>query len=515
MSSVFAKSLSALVSAWEGTWVDAPESVTDTIVTGVCQDSRLCAAGDAYFALTGASNHGYEFALSAVKNGATAVLVSPDVATQYDGITQQLKSSAIPVIGIVELDQKVSGLAAEFYGHPSKQLTVVAVTGTDGKTSVCQFVKEALSLAGTLCGYIGTLGWGVEGVEGSTALTTPDSVAMQRILAAMHEAGAKVVALEASSHGIATGRLNDVHVDVAVLTNLGRDHLDFHETEEAYAEAKADLFRWPSLKAIVVNGDDALGQSLIKEISANESVDVHVFSNQVSVCQSASAQSAKAYKSDNILLSRAGLQFDLSDGDETFEVVTPLYGRFNVENLSACYAVLRACGFAANDSVDSLAQLGRVPGRMEPFTEFARPMVVVDYAHTPQALGAAIKAVREHARGEVWVVFGCGGDRDPGKRVLMAQAAETADHVILTDDNPRTENAAHIRLMIVHGFSAPSVPLEIGDRKRAIQFAIWHAQPDDVVLVAGKGHEDYQIVGNQVLDFSDRDVVQTLLKEVV
>jgi len=507
MNASFVKPLSA--------WIDASDAVADVQVAGICQDSRLCVEGDAYLALKGASTHGYQFAISAIENGAIAVLVSPDVAAEYSAITQQLNASGVPVIEVDKLDERASSLAAVFYEHPSEQLTVIAITGTDGKTSVCQFVKDAFNTMGTPCGYIGTLGWGIENTQGTTALTTPDCVALQRMLATMLKEGAKAVALEASSHGIAEGRLNDVHIDVAVLTNLGRDHLDYHVSAEAYAEAKAQLFRWPSLNAVVVNGDDALGQSLINEIATAGSVGVHVFCTNNDICTDVrgKSESAKAYLSNNIKLSRAGLQFDLLDDGELFEIVTPLYGRFNVENLSACHAVLKACGMAANDSADALAQLGRVPGRMEPFTEFAQPMVIVDYAHTPQALGAAINAVREHTRGDVWVVFGCGGDRDPGKRALMAQAAESADHIIVTDDNPRTENPAHIRLMIINGFQAPSAAMEIGDRKRAIQFAIWHAQPDDAVLVAGKGHEDYQIVGNQVLEFSDREAVTLMLKE--
>ncbi len=508
MSEAFEKPLSA--------WIDAPDSLADFQVMGVCQDSRLCVSGDAYLALVGSTTHGYEYAISAVENGAVAVLVSPEMPEKYSGITLKLKESNVPVIKVHELDNKASALAAKFYGNPSEQLKIIAITGTDGKTSVCQFVKEALTLSGRLCGYIGTLGWGVKDTMGSTALTTPDAVAIQRMLATMHHAGAKAVALEASSHGIAEGRLNDVNIDIAVLTNFGRDHLDYHQTEEAYADAKAALFRWPSLTSIVVNGDDSLGVRLKTEsvTGKSEDVKIHTFTTKNETESASSKQPTNEYIAQNVELSRAGLQFEIVDNEQSFEVVTPLYGRFNVENLNACYAVLRASGVAANDSVDALAQLGRVPGRMEPFAEFAQPMVIVDYAHTPQALSAAIAAVREHTAGKVWVVFGCGGDRDPGKRPLMAQAAESADHIIVTDDNPRTENPAHIRLMIINGFSVPSVALEIGDRERAIQFAIWQAQPDDVVLVAGKGHEDYQIVGNRVLEFSDREAVARMLKEV-
>lgn len=503
MIDAFAKPLSE--------WIDAPDALAKLVVSGVCQDSRLCEKGDAYLALSGATTHGYRFAEAAVERGAVVVLVSPEVVNEHQSITQELRDLQVPIVPIENLDDLASAMAAKFYNFPSQALTVVAITGTDGKTSVCQFVKEALTEVGSLCGYIGTLGWGVHESHGSTALTTPDAVALQRMLATMQLAGAKAVAMEASSHGIVEGRLNEVDIDVAVLTNLGRDHLDYHKTLEAYADAKAALFRWSSLKAIVVNGDDSLGQTLINEVAQTEGVGVHVFTG--SMAKPSANDQAYYYKTENITLNKAGLNFELVDADTTFEIFSSLYGRFNVENMNACYAVLRACGYAANDSSDALQTLGRVPGRMEPFAEFAQPTVIVDYAHTPQALSAAIQAVREHARGEVWVVFGCGGDRDPGKRALMGKAAEAADHVIVTDDNPRNESPAHIRLMIINGLVKPSVALEIGSRERAIQYAIWHAQPDDVVLVAGKGHEDYQIVGDQVLDFSDRDTVQRLLKE--
>lgn len=503
----------------------------DVEVAGVCQDSRLCVAGDAYFALPGATTHGYQFALAAVEQGAVVVLVSPDVFAEHAAITDALKQKNVPVVQFANLDHQASKLAAEFYKDPSAFLSVIAVTGTDGKTSVCQFVKNALTQAGVYCGYIGTLGWGCSDVSGTTALTTPDAVAIQRILAALRQAGVTAVAMEASSHGIAEGRLNDVKLDVAVLTNLGRDHLDYHETVEAYADAKAALFRWPSLKAIVVNGDDELGQTIVRDTLAAGTLDVHVFAKTASNDQLfASEESTKTvtemksdlgaehsrlhlYRVQNLVLNKAGLNFKLIDAGVTHEIFSPLYGRFNVENMAACYAVLRACQVATDDSADALQLLQRVPGRMEPFSGFAQPTVIVDYAHTPQALTAAIAAVREHTNGKVWVVFGCGGDRDPGKRGLMGQAAEAGDEIIVTDDNPRTENAAHIRLMIINGFSHPALPLEIGDRGRAIQYAIWHAQPDDVILVAGKGHEDYQIVGNDVLEFSDRDTVQRLLQE--
>lgn len=511
MSEAFAKSLTE--------WIDDPALSSELVVSGVCQDSRLCEKGDAYLALGGAMTHGYHFAQDAVNKGAVVVLVSPDIANEHESITNELQQQQVLVVQIEKLDELASTLAARFYDFPSESLTIVAITGTDGKTSVCQFIKEALTQVGSPCGYIGTLGWGVNDSHGVTALTTPDAVALQRMLATMRRAGAKAVAMEASSHGIAEGRLNDVAIDIAVLTNLGRDHLDYHVSEEAYREAKSALFRWPSLKAIVVNGDDELGRSLRDVASKEALLDVHVYSCSSmkttgdAVRNSAANDQIYNYVAKNVTLNKAGLNFELVDGDSTYEIFSSLYGRFNVENMSACYAVLRALGVSANDGSDALQLLARVPGRMEPFNEFAQPTVIVDYAHTPQALSAAVDAVREHARGQVWVVFGCGGDRDPGKRALMGKAAEAADHIVVTDDNPRNENPSHIRLMIINGLDKPTAALEIGNRERAIQYAIWHAQPDDAVLVAGKGHEGYQIVGDQVLEFSDREAVQRMLKE--
>lgn len=499
MSAGFVKALSVWLKAVplaDGT------ALPDISVYGVCQDSRLCESNEAYLALAGKTTHGYLFAKAATERGASVVLVSPLVAQDHPDVTAELNALAVPVVLVPDLDEHAAALAAEFYDHPAQQMNVIAVTGTDGKTSVCRFIQQALTQQGIVCGYIGTLGWGTSAENSQeTALTTPDSVVLQKMLATMLQQGAKAVALEASSHGIAEGRLNAIEIRVAVLTNLGRDHLDYHESEEAYAQAKAQLFRWPSLTSVVLNANDNLGQLLIDELASVSSVQVHTYGTRA------------RYTASHVVLGNAGLSFEIDDDGQRHEIVSSFYGRFNVENLCACYGVLRACGLSTENSADALQTLGRVPGRMEPFKVFAQPTVIVDYAHTPQALTAAIQAVREHTQGDVWVVFGCGGDRDPGKRALMAQAAEAADHIIVTDDNPRSENPSHIRLMVINGLSSPSSALEIGDRERAIQYAIWHAQPDDVVLVAGKGHESVQIVGNDVLNFSDRDAVQRLLQE--
>jgi len=447
----------------------------DAVVTGVALDSRLLTRGDLYLAVAGASTHGLAFVDQVIAKQAAAVLVDADLDSSFDEAINTLNAAGIAVGRVPDLKSRVGQIAAEFYGKPSQHLKVVAVTGTDGKTSVCLFIASALRKLGQNCGYIGTLGWGTDELA-STELTTPDAVSLQRMLCELSEQGASTVALEASSHGIAEGRLNNIAVDVAVLTNFGRDHLDYHQTLEHYKASKARLFSWPNLEAVVLNESDELGAELL----ANSSLP--------SISFSAQEQHTAA-------------------GDQR------LFGRFNVDNLMACHGVLRALGHAANDAVNAIGTLKAVPGRMEQFSAQGRPTVVVDYAHTPQALESAITAVREHADGVLWVVFGCGGDRDKGKRLPMGKAAEAADHVIVTDDNPRGESSQSIIDAILSGMTNPERAVVIADRHQAISHAITHASASDVVLVAGKGHEDYQIVGNQRLPFSDRVVVDSLLQE--
>ncbi len=486
-----------------------------TNVHGVCLDTRLIAEGDVYLAMSGATTHGLHFAEAAVRKGAVAV-VSDDAGWDLhaDGI-KQLQASGTAVYRLPELKKQAGAIAARFYQNPSEQVQVVAVTGTDGKTSVCRFIASALNATGQPCGYIGTLGWGLDTLL-ETQLTTPDSVTLQRMLAELRDAGAEVIALEASSHGLEEGRLDAVHIDVAVLTNFGRDHLDYHESLDAYKQAKARLFSWPSLRYVVLNGQDELGKTLAAQ---TELPSVVFFAKQhpVSDQPTDAANSARriVVQAESVSLHNQGLQFVLVDDNQRFEQQSHLMGAFNVENLLACHGALRALGHAANDSSAALHHVAQVPGRIEKFSGPNKPTAIVDYAHTPQALSAVIGAVRHHCAGELWVVFGCGGDRDSGKRAPMGVAAEQADHVIVTDDNPRTENSEDILAQIVAGMQRPTRAKVIADRAEAIHYALSAANENDLVLIAGKGHEDYQIIGTKKRAFSDRETVQHFMQEAV
>ncbi|MFK8079219.1 MAG: UDP-N-acetylmuramoyl-L-alanyl-D-glutamate--2,6-diaminopimelate ligase [Granulosicoccus sp.] len=491
-------SLDALLSPW------VSEGVPAIAVTGVNLDSRLVSAGDAYLAVGGATTHGMHYALNAVDAGAVAVLASDATFRQFNAIIDELVARDVAVVAVTGLDHRCGDIASRFYGEPDKSMTMVAVTGTDGKTSVCRFIAQAFAANHQSCGYIGTLGWGIGNALEQTDLTTPDCVTLRRMLAVMRDQGATFIALEASSHGIAEGRLNGLALDVAVLTNLGRDHLDYHVTVEAYRAAKERLFHWASLQALVLNADDSMGRDLIDRID-------HV------PCFSYSAKGESGQSTDhrvlarNVLTTDSGLTFDLTDDAGTRTVVSDLLGRFNVDNLLASYASLRACGMAANDASHCVSAVKPVAGRMERLGGGDKPTVVIDYSHTPNALQVAIDSVRVHCAGQLWVVFGCGGDRDKGKRAPMAQAAQTADQVVLTDDNPRTERSEDIINDVLDGFDTTENVTVIADRADAIRHALVSAQAGDLVLIAGKGHEDYQIIGTEQHHFSDREQAQLLL----
>ncbi len=483
-------------------WIDS--GVPSLRVSGINLDSRLVAAGDVYLAVAGATTHGMRFAHSAVEAGAVAVLVATPVDTQFDAIVKSVDQQGIPVIAVDGLEDLCGLIASRFFGEPDKAMTMLAVTGTDGKTSVCRFIASAFSANDQSCGYIGTLGWGIGDALQSTELTTPDSVTLRRMLATMRDQGAQCVALEASSHGIAEGRLDGLSLDVAILTNLGRDHLDYHITIEAYRAAKERLFRWDSLQAVVLNADDPMGRDLIADIR-------HIPCHSYSASGVSDVSSSQHVFATEVAAHDAGVSFNLNDQDGTHAIHTQLLGLFNVDNLLACYASLRACHVAANDACHSLSHVNPVAGRMERLGGGERPTVVVDFSHTPGALQVAINAVRVHCTKELWVVFGCGGDRDKGKRAPMAKAAQAADHVVVTDDNPRTENSASIIKDVMEGFDDLANVTVIADRSDAIAHALTHAQKGDLVLIAGKGHEDYQIIGTHKHHFSDREQAQHVL----
>ncbi len=457
----------------------------DVPVTGVAIDSRRCLPGNLFLAMPGGTFDGRTF-IAAVRRTAAAVLCEPPIPPGQDDAM---------VIGVADLQRKAGAIASRFHGNPSGAMKVIAITGTNGKTSVASFVADAINQLGTRCGVVGTLGAGVPGALKDTRMTTPDAVTMQATLAELQEMGCGAVALEASSHGLAQGRLNGTHVEVAIFTNLTRDHLDYHEDAEAYGAAKRLLFSWPGLNAAVVNIDDPFGADIADSVAAGTlttygSIEADVMAH-------------------NVEQGRDGLMFDLVTPWGSAHIHSGLLGRFNVANLLATVGALKAAGFGFDEIVRVLPNVAPVPGRMDIVKHPGLPLVVIDYAHTPDALANALSAAREHCQGSLWCVFGCGGDRDAGKRPIMGAVAESkADHVMVTDDNPRTESSAAIIREVLDGMRNPDRVQTVSERSEAIRSVLIQADRLDVVVIAGKGHEAYQEIAGERIPYSDFLVVR-------
>ncbi|WP_339668720.1 UDP-N-acetylmuramoyl-L-alanyl-D-glutamate--2,6-diaminopimelate ligase [Dasania marina] len=458
-------------------------AIAELAVSGVQLDSRAINAGDVFIASAGAAVNGEDFIDQAIQQGAVAVLVDSH---------STLKSCAVPMLAIANLNQKISAIAANFYGRPSLQQNIIAVTGTNGKTSCTQFVMQLLNVLQQRCGVIGTLGIGVDGQFTAGVNTTPDAISLQKTLADWQDA-TDVVAMEVSSHGLVQGRVAAVNVDVAVFTNLTRDHLDYHGDMASYGAAKALLFKQAGLKHAVINFDDAFSA----EIKAGLATSINCVSYSVSNSQ------ADIYATE-LQYHAAGISAQIHSPWGSAALNTTLLGHFNISNILAAVASLVVQGFDFKALVAAVSKLKPVAGRMELISGKQKPAVVIDYAHTPDALEQALTALRLHAQQKLVCVFGCGGDRDQGKRPLMgAVAARLADQLWITSDNPRTENADAIVAQIVAGVTnANAMTVEV-DRAKAIERAILAAAEDDVLLIAGKGHEDYQQIGLQRLPFND------------
>ncbi|GAA3933966.1 UDP-N-acetylmuramoyl-L-alanyl-D-glutamate--2,6-diaminopimelate ligase [Luteimonas lutimaris] len=471
-------------------------------ITGLVLDSRTITPGDAFVAIGGFGTHGLHFTAQAREAGAAAILFEPPVPADVPAAPDD----AIAVPG---LRARMGAMADEFHGHPSHAMAMVGVTGTSGKTSTVQLLAQAWTLLGTPAGTVGTLGAGLYGETVATGFTTPLVLQMHALLAGLRDAGAKSVAMEVSSHALDQGRVDAVHYDVAVFTNLSRDHLDYHGDMDTYGAAKARLFSRDGLRAAVVNLDDDFGRGLAGRIPGG--VDV--------IGTSARGDAAAKVRAENLVLDAAGIAFDLHLDGETLPVRSPLLGRFNVANLLAVAGVLSAQGVGSQAIAGVLSQLAPIPGRMNRLggctTDDGRvlPLVVIDYSHKPDPLEQALASLRGHLRGRLTCVFGCGGERDRGKRPQMAAIAEAnADIVIVTDDNPRGEDGDAIVADIVAGFARPDAVVVERDRRRAIERAIGDAGPDDIVLVAGKGHETYQDVAGVKHPFDDSQVAREVLE---
>lgn len=461
---------------------------------GLSIDSRQIAAGDVFLAWPGASVDGRRFIPDAVGNGAAAVL--------YEAINASTVTVPVPAIAVPNLAIHAGDLAHRVYGQPSEHLWLAGVTGTNGKTSVCQWIAQALDSLGQRCATIGTLGNGfVDGLDASLN-TTPDAVSLHRNLAAYRAAGADACAMEVSSIGLDQGRVNGACFQVAVFTNLTRDHLEYHSSMEAYAAAKAKLFDWPGLKSAVLNLDDSLGRQLAEKLRG------HVITWGYTL--EGREGTDHVLRAEDLAMTDMGMEFKVAGQS----VRVSLVGRFNVSNLLAVFAVLRAKGVDGVTAATALGRLHPPPGRMQRLAQAGQPLVVVDYAHTPDALKNALATLRETARargGKLICLFGCGGDRDPGKRPEMGVVAESyADQVVVTSDNPRSENTDDIIAGIVSGMK--SSPVIEPDRAAAIRKTLAAAQSADVLLLAGKGHEPYQEIAGRRLPFSDMEQARLALE---
>ncbi len=469
---------------------------------GIAADSRTVAAGDLFVACPGFSTDGRRFIADAVSRGAAAVLWEAE-----DGAWPPAVSAPnLPVQGLREL---VGHLADQVFGEPSRRLWVAGVTGTNGKTTVSQWIARALQELGAGCGVIGTLGCGFPGQLEAGLHTTPDAVDVHRQLDRLERAGADATAMEVSSIGLDQGRINGVRFDVAIHTNLTRDHLDYHGSMENYARAKALLFARPEIHAAVINADDAFGRQQAELLLAR---DIPVIAYTLERARLGETAGAGYLLADNLITTAAGQHFELVWGDERIPMSPNSIGAFNVSNMLAVIGTLLARGVELSEAAGVVAHLAAPEGRMQLFGGIAEPLLVVDYAHTPDALAQVLAATRPTAEargGRLVCVFGCGGDRDAGKRPLMGEvASRLADRVIVTSDNPRGEDPAAIIADIAA--AAPGAETML-DRAQAIQQALDGASADDVVVVAGKGHENYQEAGGVRRPYSDLEQARLAL----
>ena len=464
-----------------------------TPVKAITADSRNVQAGSLFLAFAGEKVDGRQYIDDAIKNGASAVMWDAEGFDWHADWT-------IENIAIKQLRQQAGNIACQFYNNPSSKMWVIGVTGTNGKTSITQWLSQCFNYLNRKAAVIGTLGNGLPGSIEQTNNTTPDPILLQAMLADYVKQDAKVVAMEVSSHGLHQGRVNGVHFDVAVLSNLTRDHLDYHGTFEKYAAAKHRLFETSELRFAVLNADDDFGQTLADELADSDTVVV-------------------TYGIANGEIRASEIRFE--NGYFTFLAITPrgnatvnanLIGRFNVFNVLAVLATLLASQVSLIDAITAIAQIKAAPGRMQTMGGGKLPLVVIDYAHTPDALEKVLTALKAHARSKLICVFGCGGNRDIGKRPLMGKvASDIADAVVVTSDNPRGENADDIIQDIVRNMLGNFAIEE--DRAKAISIAILTAKVGDIVLIAGKGHEDYQEISGVKLPFSDVEQAALVLKK--
>ncbi|HKK55055.1 UDP-N-acetylmuramoyl-L-alanyl-D-glutamate--2,6-diaminopimelate ligase [Marinobacter sp.] len=485
--------MSSLRSLLEG--VAAVPSVFDVTIHGLATDSRKVSAGDAFLALAGSRTPADQYVGEAIAAGAAAILLETGQAGEcYE------RAGAL-LVPVENLKARLGMIADRFYEHPSQRLRLIGVTGTNGKTSVSHYIASLFQETGTPCGVIGTLGYGMPDAMQEASHTTPDVVQVNRVLSDIIAQGGRAAAMEVSSHALDQGRVDGLNMTGAVFTNLTRDHLDYHGSMAAYGAAKARLFEREELHFAVINFDDPFGRQLYEQLDGKcDRVRFSLHEAQTELWLTGISQT-----NDGFSASVDGLW-------GAFDISASIMGSFNVSNLLASMAAVLSLGVPVERVQLAVKRLVPPPGRLEPFTGGNGVRVIVDYAHTADALENALAALRPHVSGRLICVFGCGGDRDTGKRPAMAAEAERgADLVFVTDDNPRSEDPAAITDQILAGFAAPEKVTVIHDRAEAIRQAIAAAEPGDIVLIAGKGHESWQETAGQRLPFSDAGQVLHLL----
>ncbi|KAA1194961.1 UDP-N-acetylmuramoyl-L-alanyl-D-glutamate--2,6-diaminopimelate ligase [Photorhabdus heterorhabditis] len=477
--------------------IDAPERALREMTL----DSRKSAAGDLFVAIKGHQADGRHYIPQAIAQGVAAVIAEAQSEAD-NGIVQVIHG--VPVVYVSDLNNKLSQLAGQFYHHPGDKLHLIGVTGTNGKTTTTQLLAQWAFGLGETSAVMGTVGNGLLGHVAPSENTTGSAVDIQLDLQQLVQQGATFTAMEVSSHGLVQGRVAALPFEAAVFTNLSRDHLDYHGDMEHYEAAKWLLFSSHNVKQQIINADDDTGLKWLSRLPQAVAVTMENRLPEDWQGRWLSACEIKYYDKG------VSITFESSWGGGTID--SPLMGAFNVSNLLLALSTLLALDYPLEKLLETASCLEPVCGRMEVFIAPDKPAVVVDYAHTPDALEKALSAARLHCKGKLWCVFGCGGDRDKGKRSLMGSVAEQwADYVIVTDDNPRSEEPQTIIADILTGFIDPGRAMAIHGRVEAVTSAIMQAKEDDVVLVAGKGHEDYQLVGHRRLDYSDRLTVARLL----
>ena len=472
-----------------------------TLVTGLTLSSKRVWPGDLYAALPGAFAHGIEYAADAVAAGAVAVLTDPVGAAQLP--------PQVPVAVVEQPRRLLGGLAARIYGNPARSMRMIGVTGTQGKTTTTRLAESGMQRAGIAAAAVGTVGTRIGGVDVATSLTTPEAPDLHGLFAVMKEQRTRACAMEVSSHALVLGRVDGVVFDVAVFLNLGRDHLDFHDDVEDYFLAKASLFTPERARRALVNIDDEHGRRLASEITMRNEIPLETFST--------STQGDADWSVSDVRLGPSRSDFVVHGpmGGVTVPAGCPMPGEVNVANTLAAIAACADAGLDVEAVAAGIASSDGVPGRFERVEAGQRFTVVVDYAHKPDAVEAALRTLRPLTEGELIIVLGAGGDRDPGKRQIMGEiAAGLADVLIVTDDNPRREDPAQIRRAMLLGARRVRGKrvMEIGDRGEAIAMALRLAHPDDIVLIAGKGHETGQEIDGTVHPFDDRDVARRVLR---